>query len=73
MGIKDEILRLQKMIVSLNNEIKELKKDSHPPVFKRSTYEELNDRLSKLEAFFDNIYEITTIIDEENNNDRLAN
>tara|TARA_R100001530_G_scaffold97347_1_gene67665 strand:+ start:522 stop:737 length:216 start_codon:yes stop_codon:yes gene_type:complete len=32
-----------------------LKKDSHPPVFKPSQYEDLNSRLKMVEAWIDNI------------------
>ena len=32
-----------------------LKKDSHPPVFKPSQYEDLNIRLKMVEAWIDNI------------------
>ena len=32
-----------------------LKKDSHPPVFKASQYDDLNNRLKMVEAWIDNI------------------
>jgi len=32
-----------------------LKKDSHPPVFKVSQYDDLNERLKVVEAWIDNI------------------
>ena len=32
-----------------------LKKDSHPPVFKKSQYKELDERLKMVEAWIDNI------------------
>jgi len=32
-----------------------LKKDSHPPVFKASQYEDLNNRVKMVEAWIDNI------------------
>ena len=58
----------RKGILKIKKEIKKLKKDSHPPVFKKDTYEDLNNRVLKLEAFFDNIYEIGAISEKENNN-----
>ena len=32
-----------------------LKKDSHPPVFKTSQYDDLNNRVKMVEAWIDNI------------------
>ena len=66
MNIENEIINLQKMMIHINNEINKLKKDSHPKV------EGLNSRLVEkvevINTFFDNIYEITTITNEENDN-----
>ena len=42
------IENLEKMVASLN-------KDSHPPIFKKSQYENLLERLEVVEAFIDNI------------------
>ena len=66
--INKEIKKMQLCIGDLHRRIKELEKDTHPPVFKKDTYEDLNNRMLKMEAFFENIYEITTILNEEKNN-----
>tara|TARA_R100001594_G_scaffold56971_3_gene90896 strand:+ start:577 stop:843 length:267 start_codon:yes stop_codon:yes gene_type:complete len=42
-------------IESLEKEVAILKKDSHPPVFKKEQCEDFNKRLEAVEAFIDNI------------------
>lgn len=63
MAVENDILKLKK-------EIKKLKKDLH---IQNKVVESANESVQKMEAFFDNIYEITTILNEENENDRMVN
>ena len=44
-----------KYIEQLEIIVAHLKKDSHPPVFKVSQFDDLNDRLKLVEAWIDNI------------------
>ena len=55
-----------KYIENLEIIVAHLKKDSHPPVFTKEQYDKLDERVKTMEAFFDNIYEITTILNKEN-------
>ena len=51
-------------------EIKKLKKDLHSMKKEMQIVSVSNQ---EMKAFFENIYEITTIINEENDNDRMVN
>ena len=49
-----------KYIEELAKDVAMLKKDSHPPIFTKEEYKKLDDRVTTMEAFFDNIEKIST-------------
>ena len=49
--LKDIQLTLHEVLVRIEN----LEEDSHPPVFKKETYNKLDERVQIIEAFFDGI------------------
>ena len=53
--LKRTKLSLHEAEVRINN----LEKDSHPPVFSKDSYDELDARLQVIEAFYNNIKLIT--------------
>ena len=57
---KDALNDIKLSIHELTARVDKLEKDSHPPVFKKDSYEELNSRLEVIEAFYNNIKLITT-------------
>ena len=63
-------MAVDKDILKLKKEIKELKKDLQSVKIEFKIVSVSNQ---EMKAFFENIYEITTIINEENDNDRMAN
>ena len=63
-------MAVDKDILKLKKEIKELKKDLQSI---KKEYQIVSVSNQEMKAFFENIYEITTIINEENDNDRMAN
>ena len=63
-------MAVDKDILKLKKEIKELKKDLQS-IKKEMQIVSVSNQ--EMKAFFENIYEITTIINEENDNDRMAN
>ena len=69
--VKHRIDKLLKMvieqnreIISLRKEVNALKKQSHPPVFTRKQYSEIDERVRFVEAFIDN-FERIEIFDKE--------
>ena len=50
--------KLMENMYIMKDDIKELKTKSHPPLFTKTEYEEVNQRLMLLEAFFDNLERI---------------
>ena len=63
-------MAVDKYILKLKKEIKELKKDLQSI---KKEFQIVSVSNQEMKAFFENIYEITTIINEENDNDRMAN
>lgn len=59
MSIEDTLRDIQLSIHEINARVDKLEKDSHPPVFKKEVYEELDARLQVIEAFYNNIKLIT--------------
>ena len=57
--LKDIQLTLHEVLVRMEN----LEEDSHPPVFKKEAYDNLEERLEVIEAFFDCITEIKRKLD----------
>ena len=63
-------MAVDKDILKLKKEIKELKKDLQSV---KKEFQIVSVSNQEMKAFFENIYEITTIINEENDNDRMVN
>tara|TARA_R100001443_G_C3344800_1_gene175338 strand:+ start:1011 stop:1202 length:192 start_codon:yes stop_codon:yes gene_type:complete len=63
MAVDKDILKIKKEIKKLKKDLQSMKKEMQ--IVSVSNQE--------MKAFFENIYEITTIINEENDNDRMAN
>tara|TARA_R110000824_G_scaffold178361_12_gene358044 strand:+ start:5008 stop:5199 length:192 start_codon:yes stop_codon:yes gene_type:complete len=63
MAVDKDILKLKKQIKELKKDLQSVKKDMQI----------VNVSNQEMKAFFENIYEITTIINEENENDRMVN
>ena len=59
MSIEDTLRDIQLSIHEIGARVDKLEKDSHPPVFKKETYEEIDARLQVIEAFYNNIKLIT--------------
>ena len=57
---KDALIDIKLSIHELETRVMNLEKDSHPPVFKKDSYELLDARLQVIEAFYNNIKLITT-------------
>ena len=57
---KDALNDIKLSIHELTARLDNLEKDSHPPVFKKDTYDILDARLQVIEAFYNNIKLITT-------------
>lgn len=66
MNVEKEIRKIQIALLDLNEEIKKLTKDSHPPVINKEELNILTDDIKEMKVFFDNIYEIT--LNKEKNN-----
>lgn len=58
--IKLKLLNLKLAIHELEARLNRVETDSHPPIFKEKTAEDIDSRLQVLEAFFSNIKKITT-------------
>ena len=56
---KKEISSIKLDIHELKQRIDNLEADSHKPIFKKSAYKDLSDRIEIIEAFFENIALIT--------------
>ena len=63
--VRSQLTQLFKMLTSLSRkieeltiEVDELKKKSHPPVFTKRQYNNIDDRVQYLEAFIDNLEKI---------------
>ena len=57
---KDVLNDIKLSIHELSTRVDRLEKDSHKPIFKEDTYEELNSRLEVIEVWFNGIKLITT-------------
>ena len=57
---KDALNDIKLSIHELTARVDKLEKDSHPPVFKKDSYNVLDTRLQVIEAFYNNIKLITT-------------
>ena len=57
---KDALNDIKLSIHELTARVDKLEKDSHAPVFKEDSYEELNSRLEVIEVWFNGIKLITT-------------
>ena len=49
-----------KYIEELSKDVALLKRDSHPPVFTKEQYQNLDERVKTMEAFFENIEKISS-------------
>ena len=58
--IHKTVSKYGKYIEELAKDVAMLKKDSHPPMFTKDEYIELDDRVKTIEAFFENIEKIST-------------
>ena len=52
---KQAVNDIKLSIHELGERITNLERDSHPPIFKKDTYDELDARLQEIEAFYKNI------------------
>ena len=57
---KDALNDIKLSMHELTARVDKLEKDSHAPVFKEDSYEELNSRLEVIEVWFNGIKLITT-------------
>ena len=57
---KQAVIEIKLSIHELGERITNLERDSHPPVFSKDSYDEIDARLQVLEAFNHNIKLITT-------------
>tara|TARA_Y100000593_G_C4223676_1_gene293264 strand:+ start:610 stop:810 length:201 start_codon:yes stop_codon:yes gene_type:complete len=60
MNIEDALRDIKLSIHEVQARLDKVEKNSHPPIFKEETYEELDARLQIIEAFYNNIKLITT-------------
>tara|TARA_B100000700_G_C14499140_1_gene603203 strand:+ start:129 stop:338 length:210 start_codon:yes stop_codon:yes gene_type:complete len=58
--LKQAVNDIKLSIHELGERITNLERDSHPPVFKQDSYDEMDARLQVIEAFYNNIKLITT-------------
>ena len=57
---KDVLNDIKLSMHEITARVDKLEKDSHPPVFKKDSYDILDARLQVIEAFYNNIKLITT-------------
>ena len=57
---KQAVNDIKLSIHELGERITNLERNSHPPVFKEDTYDEIDARIQVIEAFYNNIKLITT-------------
>tara|TARA_R110002020_G_scaffold3900_4_gene17183 strand:+ start:136 stop:345 length:210 start_codon:yes stop_codon:yes gene_type:complete len=57
---KQTVNDIKLSIHELGERIANLERNSHPPVFKEDTYDEIDARIQVIEAFYNNIKLITT-------------
>tara|TARA_R110000824_G_scaffold176451_5_gene355452 strand:+ start:3145 stop:3345 length:201 start_codon:yes stop_codon:yes gene_type:complete len=60
MTVEDTLKEIQLSILELGSRLDNVERNSHPPVFKEESYEELDARLQVIEAFYNSIKLITT-------------
>tara|TARA_Y100001963_G_C6595068_1_gene359831 strand:- start:108 stop:308 length:201 start_codon:yes stop_codon:yes gene_type:complete len=60
MNIEDALRDIKLSIHEVQARLDKVERNSHPPIFKEETYEELDARLQIIEAFYNNIKLITT-------------
>ena len=58
--LKQAVNDIKLSMHELGERITNLERNSHPPVFKEDTFDELDARLQVIEAFYNNIKLITT-------------
>ena len=58
--IHRSVTKYGKYVEELHKDVAKLKKESHPPIFTQSQYTDLNDRITIIEGFIDNIERIST-------------
>ena len=60
MNIEDALRDMKLSIHEVQARLDKVERNSHPPIFKEGTYEELDARLQVIEAFYNSIKLITT-------------
>lgn len=60
MNIEDALRDIKLSIHEVQARLDKVERNSHPPIFKEETFEELDARLQIIEAFYNNIKLITT-------------
>ena len=60
MNIEDALRDIKLSIHEVQARLDKVERNSHPPIFKEDTYEELDARLQVIEAFYNSIKLITT-------------
>tara|TARA_R110002020_G_scaffold6892_1_gene29251 strand:+ start:671 stop:871 length:201 start_codon:yes stop_codon:yes gene_type:complete len=60
MNIEDALRDMKLSIHEVQARLDKVERNSHPPIFKEDTYEELDARLQVIEAFYNSIKLITT-------------
>ena len=60
MNIEDALRDIKLSIHEVQARLDKVERNSHPPIFKEETFEELDARLHIIEAFYNNIKLITT-------------
>ena len=60
MNIEDALRDMKLSIHEVQARLDKVERNSHPPIFKEETFEELDARLQIIEAFYNNIKLITT-------------
>ena len=60
MNIEDALRDIKLSIHEVQARLDKVERNSHPPIFKEETYEELDARLQVIEAFYNSIKLITT-------------
>ena len=61
--ILDTLKDIQLTLHELSIRVEKVEVDAHPPVFKKEAYDNLEERLEVIEAFFDCITEIKRKLD----------
>ena len=60
MNIEDALRDMKLSLHEVQARLDKVERNSHPPIFKEDTYEELDARLQVIEAFYNSIKLITT-------------